>query len=172
MAIYQEDIIPIELERGTVHRSFLNHAIGEGDIDGNRFGFRCLRNGQREIINGSACIGYFIRHDGTTIVINGNVSGDAAWVTLPNSCYAVEGSFSLAIKLSNSASSETIRIVDGTVVNTTLQPIVDPGDQVPDLTSLLAVISRAETAAAKIDGIRITHEMIEGTRYRIIVTKS
>ena len=31
MAIYKEDIVDIELESGTIHRSFLCHAIGLAD---------------------------------------------------------------------------------------------------------------------------------------------
>ena len=170
--IIQEDIIDIEMERGTVYRSFMNHAIGKGDVNGNRFGFRCIRNGARQIINGSACVGYFLRSDGTTLVINGAVSDDKAYVILPQSCYAVEGNFTLAIKLGNSEIAETLRIIDGTVINTTLLPVTDPGSQVPDLSSLLAVIERAEIAAAKIDAIRVGHELIEGTRYKLIVTKT
>ena len=173
MALYREDIVDIELESGTVHRSFLHHALGEGDIKENRFGVRLFRNGEAVNIGGT-CMGYFIRHgNGDTITINGgSFTGNKAYVTLPASCYAVEGGFSLAIKLVGGGVTGTMRIIDGTVAPTITGDIVDPGTTVPDLAELMLVINRAESAADTIDGLSVTSELISGTRYKIKVTKS
>lgn len=170
MAIYREDIIDIELESGTVARSFMNKAIGEGDIKGNRFGFRCLRNGELVLLTGSSAIGHFIRADGNTIQLNGTVNRDTAFVTLPAACYAVEGQFTLAIKLSGGGVTGTIRMVDGTVVNTTNGAVIDPGSVIPDLTDYLAVVEDAEEAAEAVFGFSVTAELISGNDYRIVVT--
>jgi hypothetical protein len=170
MAIIQEDIVDIDLNRGTVFRSFLNHSIGEADWKGNRYGFRCLRGSEQESVAGFSCIGYFIRADGNTIVISGTVEGNKAYVDLPETCYAVEGGFTLAIKLSDGTQTGTIRIVDGTVVNTSNGSIIDPGSVVPDLTDIMAVIGRIEAAAEEIEKIHISNQQISGTRYRIVVT--
>jgi len=172
MAIYREDIINIEMESGTVHRSFLNKALGEGDAYGNRFGFRCLRNGRPESLNGSTVIGHFIRADGTTIVINGGaVTGDTAYITLPAACYAYEGQFTLAIKLSGGGITGTILMIDGTIVNTTNGPVIDPGSVIPDLSDYLAAVEYAETAAEVINGFSITARLLENENYSIdIVT--
>lgn len=170
MAIYREDIVDIELESGTVFRSFMNESIGEGDGNGNRFGFRCLRNGEPVSLLGTAVVGHFIRADGNTIQLNGKVDGDTAFVSLPATCYAVEGQFTLAIKLSGGGVTGTIRIVDGTVVNTTNGAVIDPGSVIPDLTDYLAVVEDAEEAAETVLGISVTTELISGTDYRIIVT--
>ncbi|MBO7661937.1 MAG: hypothetical protein J6U01_01040 [Clostridia bacterium] len=173
MAIYREDIVDIELENGTVHRSFMNKTIGEGDIKGNRFGFRCFRNGTPVQLNGSTVVGHFTRADGTTVQIDGGaVTGDTAYIELPEACYAVEGQFALAIKLSGGGRTGTIRMVDGTVINTTNGTVIDPGNVIPDLSDYLAVIEDAEEAAEIINGISITAELISGEDYRIIVTKS
>lgn len=173
MNIYREDIIDIELESGTVTRSFMNKAIGEGDIKGNRYGFRCLRNGVPISLNGSTIIGHFTRADGNTIVISGGaVTGDTAFITLPEACYAVEGNFTLAIKLISGGETGTIRIVDGTVISTTNGTIIDPGNVVPDLSDYLAAVEAAEDAAEIINGISITAELISGEDYNIIVSKS
>lgn len=174
MALYQEDIIDIDLESGTVHRCFLNHSIVKGDIKANRFGVRLRRNGQAVNAGGATCMGYFIRHGtGDTVVINGGAfSGAEAWVELPAACYAVDGAFALVIKLVSGGVTGTMRIVDGTVVGGQLGAYVDPGSTVPDLTELMAVISRAEAAAATISGLSVTNEQITGTRYKIKVTKS
>lgn len=173
MAIYKESIIDIDLENGTIHRSFNNNSIGEGDSNGNRFGFRCRRNGEIVSLNGTTVIGHFIRADGNTVTINGGaVSGDTAYITLPQACYAVEGKFTLAIKLSGGGVTGTIRMVDGTVVNTTNGTVIDPGNVIPDLADYLAVVEDAEEAAEIINGISIIAELIESNDYNIVITKT
>lgn len=170
MAIYREDIVDIELESGTVFRSFMNKAIGEGDADGNRFGFRCLRNGEPVSLTGSAVVGHFIRADGNTIQLDGEIDGDTAFVSLPGTCYAVEGQFTLAIKLSGGGVVGTIRMVDGTVINTTNGAVIDPGGVIPDLSDYLEVVEDAEGAAETVLGFSVTAELISGTDYAIVVT--
>lgn len=171
MAIYKEDIADVELTTGTVHRSFLLKAIGEGDADAYIFGVRVWRSGESVNLAGSTVVGYFIRADGTTEVINGGAaSGNLAMITLPAACCSVEGNFSLAIKVTGGGVTGTLRIVDGTVVNTVAGAMADPGSVIPDLSDLLAVISRAEDAAAAIAGYSVTAELIDGENYEIIVT--
>lgn len=174
MALYHEDIIDIELETGTVHRSFANRAIGQADIKANRYGIRLKRNGEPVSIGGATCIGFFIRNgNGDTVIINGGIfSGDEAYVTLPESCYVYDGNFTLVIKLVGGDVTGTMRIVDGTVVDSMIGTPVDPGSAVPDLAELLAVIGRAEAAADVIAGISITTELISGENYRTIITKA
>ena len=143
MAGYHEDIVHIELESGTVFRSFMNHAIGAGDSRANRFGVRAYRNGAAENISGSV-YGEFIRADGTTVAISGGtVSGNEAYVTLPAACYAVEGNFQLTIKASNAGEISTLRIVDGTVARTSTDAVEDPGDLIENIDELLADVAEA-----------------------------
>ena len=161
MAVYKENIIDIDLESGSVHRSFTN-----------RFGFRCFRNGQPVSLVGSTVIGHFIRADGNTIQINGGAVTDyTAFVTLPASCYAVEGQFTLAIKLSGGGVTGTIRMVDGTVINTTNGAIIDPGSVIPDLTAYLDAVDDAIQAEETILGFTVEAVQIENTDdYSIVVT--
>lgn len=172
MAIYHEDIVGIDLESGTIHRSFANCMIGEADIAANRYGVRLFRNGEPVNAGTSACVGYFIRHNrGDTVIINGGVvGGNIAYVTLPESCYVYDGPFSLVIKLVGTDISGTMRIVDGTIVDSMIGTAVDPGSAVPDLASLLEVIDQAEEAADYISGFSITTELIDGENYRTIIT--
>lgn len=144
MAIYKEHIVDVELTAGTIQRSFLMKAIGEGDDDADRFGVRVLRNGEEVSLTGVSCKGYFIRADGETVVLtNGTISGAVAYVTLTESCYTVEGQFSLAIKLTGGGVTGTMRIVDGVVSNTTTGTIVDPGTVLPTIETLLEMIEEA-----------------------------
>lgn len=152
--ILQEDILTLDLNRGGFHRGFIHHAIGWNDMSGNRFGMKLIRDGQIVDTHLCSCIGYFIRADGETVVVNGGLgdSENILSVTLPQACYMVEGNFTLAIKVSGDAwnhTSGTILVLDGTVVKTTTGVHVDPGTIVPQLTeaAIIAKISECEAAA-------------------------
>ena len=170
MAIYHGDFVDVELTGGTVFRSFMNHQIGEGDKSANRFGVRAFRDGKPENLGSYTVTGYFIRADGVTITLTGTASGNTAYVTLPQGCYAVEGNFTLAIKLTGGGVSSTVRIIDGTVVNVTSDSVVDPGGTVPDVAALNAVIADAEAAAEEIAGYSVYANLIDGDDYEIVVT--
>lgn len=144
MANYREDIVNIDLECGNIFRSWMKHTIGEGDALADRFGVRVFRNGVPVQLSGT-CTGYFIRADeGTIPVVNGVIDGNLAYVTLINTCYAIEGVFSLAIKINDGAGEiVTLRIVDGIVSRTSSNIAIDPGTIMPSIESLLAEIKNA-----------------------------
>lgn len=153
MALYREDIAKIDLRGGSLLRGYANNVIAEGDILENRYGVSVFMDGEPVSLSGATCIGYFIRSNGDTVVINGGtITGNTAYITLPQACYAYEGRFSLAIKLVGGGVTGTMRIVDGSVVNTTTSTVIDPGSVVPDLTTLLAQISRMEEATEAAEG--------------------
>lgn len=171
MGLIHTDIADIELNSGTIHRTFAQRIIGEGDEKANRYGIRLWRDGEPESAGGSTCMGYFIRHaNGDTVTINGGLfNGQEAYVDLPESCYAYEGGFSLVIKLVGGANTGTMRIVDGMVVDSMIGLPVDPGSVIPDISDLLAVIERAEDAAEVIAGISVYAQKVEGDNYAIVV---
>ena len=142
-AITNIDIVDVELTTGNIFRSFTNKTIGEGDILANRFGVRVLRDGTEVDLTGATCNGYFIRGDGATVVIAGTVSGSTAYVDLPEQCYAYEGQFALAIKVTGEGVTGTLRIVDGVVSNTMTDAAVDPGQIIPSIEELIALIEEA-----------------------------
>lgn len=148
MSAYKTDIADLELTGSSLHRSFASRPIGEGDVYGDRFGVRLWRDGAAVSLSGATVVGYFTRANGDTVALTGTVSGNMAYVSLPQACYAVEGQFTLAIKVVMGNDISTLRIVDGTVVSTTTDTQVDPGSTIPDLATLLARISEMETATA------------------------
>lgn len=167
---YKSDFVKVNLDGGKIHRSFLFKPIGEGDNAADRFGVEVFRNGNPEELSGTACAGFFIRPDGITLIINGVVSGNTAFVELPQAAYAISGNFTLSIKLSGSGFSDTVRIVDGTVVQTTTGSISDPSQTIPDYSTFEELVERAEEAAEEIAEVQIGSTQITGTRYRISVT--
>ena len=64
MAIYKSDIVDINLETGSIHRSFLNHTIGSGDNSANRFGVRTFRDGVPADLSGASCQAVFMNAAG------------------------------------------------------------------------------------------------------------
>ena len=167
--IYRDNIIDIELKSGTVDRSRLLRIVGEGDEEANRYGARVFKNGEAVDLSGYTAVGYFVRQDGNTVVIEGAVSGNEAYVDLPEACYAVEGSFTLAVKIVGGGGTATLRIIDGTVADTATGGIIDPGSIVPDLEDLMTVIERAEDAAEAIAGFSVSTDLIEDDDYTLVV---
>lgn len=173
MAAYHNEMIDIDLASGTVHREYLNHQISEGDKRGHRFGFRAFRNGVAEDISGCSLVGYFNRANGTSVTINGgyvSVGTTSAYLILPEACFSVPGNFTLVIKLVTSSITSTVRIIQGTVLDTIASTLTDPGSTIPDLSDVTALLSDINDAADTIDGISISGGQISGTRYRIICT--
>lgn len=147
MALYKEDIVAIELESGSIHRSFLNHSIGLGDLKANRFGVRIFRNGEAVNIGSGTCQGFFMSPNGTNLQIQGStytgVDGNMAWVQLPQDAYAYEGQFCLAIKLIGGGVTGTMRIIDGMVANTGTTGAVSPTSTVPTSQEIIAAYNNA-----------------------------
>lgn len=169
MASMKEDFISIDLRDGRLFRSFAHHSIGEGDVNADKFGVKLFKDGEPISLESYEVIGYFIRQDKATVLINGATYENTAFVTLPQECYAEEGNFSLAIKLIGGGITATMRIVDGSVVNTATNAVVDPGEILPDIEELMAAVERAEAAIEIIEGFTITEEQVEMLDYRLIV---
>lgn len=140
MAHYKEDIVSIDLATGKIHRAFLLRSIGRADDDADRFGVRVFRNGQPETLTNVSCQGYFRDSQGNNIALTsyGTVSGNVAYVTLPQACYNYEGQFCLAIKLVGGGVTSTVRIIDGIVDNTFTGSAVAPTGSVPTYQEIIA----------------------------------
>ena len=89
-----------------------------------------------------------MRPDGTNLALTsyGTVSGNVAYVTLPQACYDYEGQFCLSIQLVGGGVTGTMRIVDGMVVNTGASGTVAPTASVPTYQEILAVYEEMQEA--------------------------
>jgi hypothetical protein len=147
-----EDYVTIDLDSGTVHRSFLDHVLCQNNKQANAFGVKLTKGGKAATVpQGSTCAGYFIKPDGNTVVIQGQVNetlpdgeADRCWVVLPQECYVQSGKFTLAINLHFGNYTTTVRIVDGTIVKTQVGEPIDPGIPIPDIDELLSIIAAAQ----------------------------
>jgi hypothetical protein len=156
--LQRSDIIKVDLSRQLL-RTNAGEILAMGDDCANRFGADLVRNGLPVNVDGCLAIGYFIRPDGYTCMIEGVAEGSQAYVDLPEACYTSEGVFSLAIKLKSDEMNCTLRIIDGYLRRTETGIYVDPGTVVPDIADLLMQIERMEqgTTAASQAAINATN---------------
>ena len=113
------------------------------DNGANLIGVEVVEDGSPATLSGGV-IGYVVRADGATVVVNGTLSGNRATVTLPASCYAVVGSISIVIKVGTT----TVGACTGYVYRSSTDEIIDPGHVVPSLQELLAQIQNCIDATA------------------------
>lgn len=174
MALYKEDIVDIDLAKDRLHRSFLPHSIGTGDVAANRFGIRVFRNGEEESLTGCSCFGYFRDPMGNNIALtnHGTIDGNLAYVTLDPACYNYDGQFTLAIKLVGGGVTGTMRIIDGIVDNTNTGGAVAPTSAVPTYTEVLAAYNAAVEAAETVQEYNPHAELISGNNYRIVLKQA
>ena len=161
MAIYKKDIVDVNLNTGSIHRSFLNHTIGHKDDDADAFGVRVFRDGDPVNIEGTSCQAVFMAPDGTNIALTsyGTIRGNEAYVTLPQACYNMEGQFCLAIKIIGGGVTSTVRIVDGIVEKTGATGAVAPVESVPTYQEILAVYEQMLEAKEGSVRFDITQEL-------------
>ena len=143
--IYRASIARVELD-GDLVREHVGSLLATGDKLANRYGVEVYRYGVPVSIGSMALVGYFIRPEADTVVINGTTSGNTGYVELPQSCYTQEGAFTLALKLSGGDVVQTVRVLDGRIILTQEGDLIDPGTTVPTLDDILGQIAACEAA--------------------------
>lgn len=114
---------------------------------GHTFEITCLSNGAAAAVSG-AVSGRFLRADETTVYFTGTLSGNVASITLPQSCYNVNGRFGLVVFISGSNVTSAIYAVAGNVYRSTSDTIIDPTGEIPSIEELMAEIEACEEATA------------------------
>ena len=123
-------IFDVELNNG-VFRYGGSIPIGLADEFADTFKVRITKGG-------AACTGvrsttgYFIRPDGTTVMISGSVLVSTnVTMTLPPECYEYTGNYKLTIKVINDDASDTVEttvaIFEGRILQTRTNATADPG---------------------------------------------
>jgi len=138
--------------------------LATGDTKANRFGAVVNRAGEAVDLTGCAVMGYFIRPNSETVVCEGAHEGNTVYVDLPEACYTEEGTFSLAIKVSSTEATGTVRVIDGVVRLTQTDTLIDPGEVVPSLDELLAHITEVEAATEAAKAVSEEIEAVSALR--------
>jgi len=122
-AIWQM-IVDVELTT-KLHRVFGGVLLGKNDKLANRMGARVCQDGQAVNLSGYTVKGYFIRNGTETIVLNGTISGNQAYVDLDAKCYHKDGSYTLSVVLCKGGREQTLVIFDGRIAETGTDTIVE-----------------------------------------------
>lgn len=140
---------------------------------GNVVGVRVMNGNEEAVLEGTV-LGYIIREDGKTVMVDGEISGNTAYIVMPESAYAVPGRIQIAIRLINGNTKTVLLAVVGYVTRTSTDAIIDPGHVVPSLEELLAQIDAMEqgTAAANQAASAANTAATESSRVNIQQTKS
>lgn len=88
--------------------------VFDADNRGNLVGVRAYKNGSPFNLTGN-CSGYCILANGATVPVSGVVSGNTAYIILPDTAYAVPGPISIILKLVTSTSITTLAAITSTV---------------------------------------------------------
>lgn len=109
-----------------------------GDNGGNKICVALTDGNQPASISGTVSA-YIIRSDGETVIQTGLMSGNVAYVTLPQSAYAKVGNISIVIKVD----STTVAAITSYVYKSSTDTIVDPGTIIPSVEQLIEAIADA-----------------------------
>lgn len=168
MAIYREEIVDIDLESGSIYRSFCNRSIGKADIMANRFGIRVFRGSEPVNLGSAYCQGFFMAPNGENILLSGSgvtgIEGNVAWVQLSQACYNYEGQFALAIKVVDDSVTATMRIVDGVINNTGTDGSITPPPDAPTWEEIMAAYEAMLEAKAGAVRYDIEQELTQEER--------
>ena len=147
----------------------LSGNLYSGDNGGNLIGVIVTNGGEPAELSGSV-YGYVLREDGNTVIVEGELDGNRAWIVLPSQAYAIIGMVSIVIKVGTT----TVGACSTSVYRTSTTADVDPGAVVPDITTLLAQIQdckdatdAAEAIVEELSGYGIVATLISGNKYRL-----
>lgn len=146
--LYRSDIVDVDIGKSLL-RTPVGNVLATGDCKANRFGANIIRAGEPVDISGCTALAYFMRPNTETLPIKGVVEGNTVYVDLPAACYTQDGAFSMAIKVSSTDITQTVRVIDGCIRLTQTDNIIDPGGVVPSLDELFAKIADMEAATAE-----------------------
>ena len=120
-----------------------------GEALAHTFRVAVVDGGEPVTLSGGSVSAYFLNASGQALELeNGTISDGCAELTLPQACYGVPGRFLLTIFYTVTTDGTTdktcIYAAAGSVTQSKSNPTYDPGDAVPDLSTL---IQRASEAA-------------------------
>lgn len=113
----------------------------EGDNLSNEIQVEITNGGAAASVSGTV-VGYAIRANGSTVVMAGTLTGNVASVILPEACFAYLGMLGVSVQLVTGSVKTTLfkAVYQVEEISTSVQ--VDPGDLVPDISDLLAMLDQ------------------------------
>lgn len=128
--------------REAVKVRYIDGNVFSQDNQGNIIGVSIFDGGVSATLSGTVSANV-IRADGTTVAVDGTLSGNKCSVVLPQSAYAVPGVISIIIKLTSGSDITTVCAVVSNVYMSSTDTVVDPGTIIPSIEALIAEIEAA-----------------------------
>ena len=135
----------IELSEGALEQP-LGIKFVSGDKQAHRVNAELYRGGKPVDLSGATVLGRFLRADGATVEVQGQVTGNVASVTFDATCYAVPGRLDVSLQLTQSGVITTPLILHAMIRRGATNVIVDPGNIISDLSELLEMIDDMDSA--------------------------
>ena len=104
----------------------LRQFVGEGNNNANKIVAKLFMNGEPQTAAGT-CTGKVIRPDGNTVLLNGQISGNEAYIILDGESCAYPGQIEISITLTNGEQVTTVLKAYGIVHRTTTSSVIPEG---------------------------------------------
>lgn len=131
--------------------NYLDGNVFCADDKGNLVGVEVYKGGSPVTLSGS-CTGYCVLATGVSIPVAGTVSGNKAYIVLPDSAYSTPGVINIILKLTENNTVTTLAAVVSTVIGVG-GVVVTPNTQtIEEWTAQInAVISSLQNGAVRYD---------------------
>lgn len=146
MGIIVERTYQVDLAKPMV-RQQLRDVLLQGNRNAHRFHVQLTQGGEN-VGTLEGVTAYFLRADGATVALAGEMESGGAAVLLSSACYAVAGRAQLLVQVVAGSSTVTALWLDVLVAASATDVVVDDGSVVPSLDDLLARISQMESATS------------------------
>lgn len=138
-----EKIFDVDLKKGIPRPIDLGTLVFEDDNNALKVGSRVF-DGETPVALSGSIVGSVIRQDGATVEIDGMIDGNIGYIVLPQAACAYPGPITITIKNVDGTNKGTIGSFDAKVKKTKTGTTVDPGEIIPDVDDLLALIDEME----------------------------
>ena len=178
MAQYK-NMFPVDLS-GKNTPVLLRQMIAQANSSANKIGV-IVKDGQEDVTLGGSCTGRVIRADGVTVLLDGTIEGNKAYIILDGNSYAVPGQIEICINWVNGDNVTTLLKAYGIVEQTQTESVIPSGSVINIDTIIEMIQAFTDGQYFKTDSTIITgdgtasaiadHDNVEpNTLYRIQLT--
>ncbi len=134
----------VDIDKDTKQMT-LEAPLVAGDNQAHRVTVTCLRGQSAADLSNASATCYVVLSNRQTVIVAAVVSANKITATLNSACYAVPGRVYILVRLSTGSQISTPLYLTGSVISGTTDTYIDPGDIVPSLEELLALIGEMQT---------------------------
>lgn len=129
-----------DLDKGAAN-VLLRQPLSTLDANAHVFVVEVKRGSEPADLTGARCEGWFVRADGVTVPIDGEIVENTAIVTLLPACYEVPGRFALAVKLTLGDVIHTILRAEGSIDVSRTDALTEGGTGVQSFDEIVSLLN-------------------------------